>query len=70
MLLDIVYVSRWTLGKRPGIKVPDAAATAGLFGAVSGSTLAAVLPQLDTAKVPHEAWTAALSMPSWTSLPW
>lgn len=56
----IVFISRYTLGKLPGIKVPDAVATGGLFGAVSGSTLAAVLPQLDAAKVPYEAWTAAL----------
>ena len=46
--------------KMPGIKMPDAVATGGLFGAVSGSTLAAVLPGLDAAKVPYEAWTAAL----------
>ncbi len=56
----IVFISRYTLGKLPGIKVPDAVATGGLFGAVSGSTLAAVLPQLEAAKVPYEAWTAAL----------
>ena len=56
----IVLISRYTLGKLPGISVPDAVATGGLFGAVSGSTLAAVLPQLDSAKVPYEAWTAAL----------
>ncbi|MFN9952563.1 MAG: sodium-dependent bicarbonate transport family permease, partial [bacterium] len=56
----IVFISRYTLGKLPGITVPDAVATGGLFGAVSGSTLAAVLPQLDAAKVPYEAWTAAL----------
>ena len=56
----IVFLSRYTLGRLPGINVPDAVATGGLFGAVSGSTLAAVLPQLDSAKVPYEAWTAAL----------
>lgn len=56
----IVFISRYTLGRLPGISVPDAVATGGLFGAVSGSTLAAVLPQLDSAKVPYEAWTAAL----------
>jgi hypothetical protein len=56
----IVFISKYTLGKPPGIKVPDAVATCGLFGAVSGSTLAAVLPQLDGAKIPYEAWTAAL----------
>ncbi|MEB3350412.1 MAG: sodium-dependent bicarbonate transport family permease [Cyanobacteriota bacterium] len=56
----IVLISRYTLANLPGIKVPDAVATGGLFGAVSGSTLAAVLPQLDSAKIPFEAWTAAL----------
>jgi hypothetical protein len=56
----IVFISRYTLGKLPGIKVADAVATGGLFGAVSGSTMAAVLPQLDSAKIPYEAWTAAL----------
>jgi uncharacterized protein len=56
----VVFIARWTLGKLPGIGVPDAVATGGLFGAVSGSTLAAVLPQLDSAKIPYEAWTAAL----------
>jgi hypothetical protein len=55
--IGIVLISRWTLAKLPGIKVADAVATGGLFGAVSGSTLAAVLPQLDAA-------------PSWTSRPW
>jgi len=58
--IGIVFLSRWTLGKMPGIKVPDAVATGGLFGAVSGSTLAAALPGLDAAKIPYEAWTAAL----------
>ncbi len=56
----IVLISRYTLARLPGIKVADAVATGGLFGAVSGSTLAAVLPQLDSAKIPYEAWTAAL----------
>jgi hypothetical protein len=56
----IVLIARYTLARLPGIKVADAVATGGLFGAVSGSTLAAVLPQLDSAKIPYEAWTAAL----------
>ena len=56
----IVLISRYTLANLPGVKVADAIATGGLFGAVSGSTLAAVLPQLDSAKIPYEAWTAAL----------
>ncbi len=56
----IVLIARYTLARLPGIKVADAVATGGLVGAVSGSTLAAVLPQLDSAKIPYEAWTAAL----------
>jgi len=56
----IVLISRYSLARLPGIKVADAVATGGLFGAVSGSTLAAVLPQLDSAKIPYEAWTAAM----------
>jgi hypothetical protein len=56
----IVLISRYTLAKLPGIKLPDAVATGGLFGAVSGSTLAAVLPQLDSAEIQYEAWSAAL----------
>ncbi|MEX0588745.1 MAG: sodium-dependent bicarbonate transport family permease [Cyanobium sp.] len=58
--ITIVLISRYTLAKLPGVRVTDALATGGLFGAVSGSTLAAVLPQLDSAKIPYEAWTAAL----------
>jgi hypothetical protein len=56
----IVLISRYTLARLPGIRVPDAVATGGLFGAVSGSTLAAVLPQLETAKIQYETWAAAL----------
>lgn len=56
----IVLISRLTLANLPGVKVVDALATGGLFGAVSGSTLAAVLPQLDSAGIKYEAWSAAL----------
>ena len=38
----------------------DAIATAGLFGAVSGSTLAAALTILETEGIEYEAWAAAL----------
>ncbi len=38
----------------------DAIATAGLFGAVSGSTLAAALTLLETEEVFYEPWAAAL----------
>ncbi|MBE9171837.1 sodium-dependent bicarbonate transport family permease [Cyanobium sp. LEGE 06143] len=56
----IVLIAQYTLGKMPGIKFTDAIATGGLFGAVSGSTLAAVLPQLESAGIQYEAWSAAL----------
>ncbi|MEX1325129.1 MAG: sodium-dependent bicarbonate transport family permease [Synechococcaceae cyanobacterium] len=56
----IVLISRFTLANMPGVKVVDAIATGGLFGAVSGSTLAAVLPQLESAGIDYEAWAAAL----------
>jgi hypothetical protein len=56
----IVLISKFTLAKMPGIRVVDALATGGLFGAVSGSTLAAVLPQLESAGISYEAWSAAL----------
>jgi hypothetical protein len=56
----IVLISRFTLARLPGVKLVDAVATGGLFGAVSGSTLAAVLPQLETAGIEYEAWSAAL----------
>ena len=36
----IVLIGRYTLAMLPGIRTEDGIATAGLFGAVSGSTLA------------------------------
>lgn len=56
----IVLISKFTLANFPGVRRVDALATGGLFGAVSGSTLAAVLPQLETAGIDYEAWSAAL----------
>ncbi|MBE9100084.1 sodium-dependent bicarbonate transport family permease [Vacuolonema iberomarrocanum] len=56
----IVFIGRYTLCKLPNVKVEDGIATAGLFGAVSGSTFAAGLTLLDTDGIPYEAWTAAL----------
>jgi hypothetical protein len=56
----IVFIGRYTLGKLPKVKVVDAIATAGLFGAVSGSTLAAALTLLETEGIEYEAWAAAL----------
>ena len=56
----IVFIGRYTLAKLPSIKTVDALATAGLFGAVSGSTLAAGLTVLETQGIEYEAWAAAL----------
>ena len=56
----IVFIGRHTLAKLPNVKVEDGIATAGLFGAVSGSTFAAGLTLLETDGIPYEAWTAAL----------
>jgi len=56
----IVFIGRYTLAKLPKVKVVDAIATAGLFGAVSGSTLAAALTLLETENVTYEPWAAAL----------
>ena len=56
----IVFIGRYTLAKLPNVKTVDAIATAGLFGAVSGSTLAAALTSLETESIPYEPWAAAL----------
>nr|WP_228057293.1 sodium-dependent bicarbonate transport family permease [Tychonema sp. LEGE 07203] len=56
----IVFIGRYTLANLPNVKVVDALATAGLFGAVSGSTLAAALTLLEEQKIPYEPWAAAL----------
>jgi hypothetical protein len=56
----IVFIGRYTLAKLPKVRVVDAIATAGLFGAVSGSTLAAGLTALETEGIKYEAWSGAL----------
>lgn len=56
----IVFIGRYTLCKLPNIKTEDGLATAGLFGAVSGSTFAAALTLLEEQSIPYEAWSAAL----------
>ncbi|MFM7193134.1 MAG: sodium-dependent bicarbonate transport family permease [Microcystaceae cyanobacterium] len=56
----IVFIARFTLAKLPNVKTVDALATGGLFGAVSGSTMAAALTTLEEAKVSYEAWAGAL----------
>jgi len=56
----IVFIARYTLAKLPKVKTVDAIATGGLFGAVSGSTMAAALTLLEEQKLPYEAWAGAL----------
>ena len=56
----IVFIARYTLGRLPKVKTVDAIATGGLFGAVSGSTMAAAFTVLDEQNMAYEAWTGAL----------
>ena len=56
----VVFIGRATLANMPGVRVVDGIATAGLFGAVSGSTLAAGLTVLESEGMQYEAWAAAL----------
>ncbi|MDB9304173.1 sodium-dependent bicarbonate transport family permease [Nodularia spumigena] len=56
----IVFIGRYTLCMLPNVKIEDGIATAGLFGAVSGSTLAAALTLLETQEITYEPWAAAL----------
>lgn len=56
----IVFVGRFTLTRLPGIRGEDGIATAGLFGAVSGSTLAAAIVLLKEEGIEYEAWAPAL----------
>jgi hypothetical protein len=56
----IVVIGRYTLAMLPGIRTEDGIATAGLFGAVSGSTLAAGMVVLESDGIAYEPWAAAL----------
>ncbi|WP_036480594.1 sodium-dependent bicarbonate transport family permease [Myxosarcina sp. GI1] len=56
----IVFIARYTLAKLPKVRVVDAIATGGLFGAVSGSTLAAGITVLEQQDIAYEAWAGAL----------
>lgn len=55
-----VLIGSVTLARLPGVRKDDALATAGLFGAVSSSTLAAGMTALDEANIAYEAWVPAL----------
>ncbi|WP_349361279.1 sodium-dependent bicarbonate transport family permease [Stappia sp.] len=56
----IVLLGLVTLARMPGIKRDDAIATAGLFGAVSASTLGAAMVLLEQDGIAYEAWVPAL----------
>jgi uncharacterized protein len=56
----VVFIARYTLAKLPKVKTVDAIATGGLFGAVSGSTMAAGLTLLEEQNIQYEAWAGAL----------
>lgn len=56
----IVLIGRYTFAKLPGIRTVDAVATAGLFGAVSGSTMVAGITMLESQSIQYEAWAGAL----------
>jgi len=58
--LAIVLLGNVLFARLPGIRSEDGAATAGLFGAVSASTLAAGMVMLDEQGIAFEAWVPAL----------
>jgi uncharacterized protein len=58
--LAIVIVGSYIFKRLPGIKRADGIATAGLFGAVSASTMAAAIVLLDEQGIAYEAWAPAL----------
>jgi hypothetical protein len=58
--IGVVFLARNTLAFLPGVKTVDAIATGGLFGAVSGSTLAAGITMLESEDIQFEAWAGAL----------
>lgn len=60
MGLGIVLVGQAIFRRLPGIRREDGLATAGLFGAVSASTLAAAIVMLDEQSIAYEAWVPAL----------
>lgn len=58
--LGIVVVGGFALNRLPKLEADDNYATAGLFGAVSASTLAAAIVVLNEENIPFEAWVPAL----------
>ncbi len=58
--LTVVWAGSGLLSMLPNIRKEDSIATAGLFGAVSASTLAAALLLLEEESITFEAWAPAL----------
>lgn len=58
--ITIVYLGSRTLARWPGVSEVDGLATAGLFGAVSASTLAAGMAILDDSGIAYEGFIGAL----------
>jgi uncharacterized protein len=58
--MAIVLLGRLTIARLPGLRPEDGMATAGLFGAVSASTLAAAVVMLEENGMAFEAWVPAL----------
>jgi hypothetical protein len=58
--VGIVLLGHLTIARLPGLRPEDGLATAGLFGAVSASTLAAAMVMLDEGAKGYEAWVPAL----------
>jgi hypothetical protein len=56
----IIFLGRATLARWRGVKEVDGMATAGLFGAVSASTLAAGMAMLDDRGIAYEGFIGAL----------
>ena len=58
--IAIVLIGRFTLALLPGVRTEDGIATSGLFGAVSGSTLAAAIVVMEDEGIEYEHWAPAL----------
>ncbi|MEO0752185.1 MAG: sodium-dependent bicarbonate transport family permease [Pseudomonadota bacterium] len=58
--IAIVLIGSWALRRLGGVTPVDGYATAGLFGAVSASTLAAGMAMLDDAQISYEGFIGAL----------
>ena len=58
--LTVVLAGHFVFSKLGGVKQADGIATAGLFGAVSASTMAAGMVMLEEINMPFEAWVPAL----------